>query len=88
VSILRRLAFPISLMALLPGVAGAQAGFRAGLAFETGRWEYGQGFSLEGSYTDWAVPGSVDTMFRCSFGIGGRAWERDGGTRGSSNLRR
>ena len=34
-----------------------------------------------------AAPGSVDTMFRCSFGIGGTAWRRDGGIRRSSSLR-
>jgi len=36
----------------------------------------------------WAVPGSVDTKFRCSFGIGGTAWRRDGGSVGSSKSRR
>ena len=34
------------------------------------------------------VPGSVDTILRCSFGIGGAAWEQDGGLLGSSRLKR
>ena len=32
----------------------------------------------------WAAPGSVDTIFRCSDGMGGAGWGRDGGTIGSS----
>jgi len=36
---------------------------------------------------DWPALGSVDTMFRCSHGIGGAACERDGSSVGSSKLR-
>jgi hypothetical protein len=36
----------------------------------------------------WAAPGSVDTMFRCSYGIGGVAWGRAGSSIGSSRWRR
>ncbi len=47
----RPFALAVACVAVLPAVAQAQAGFRAGFAFENGKRAYGQGFSLEGSYT-------------------------------------
>jgi len=41
----------VTCVAVLPPLAQAQAGFRAGFAFENGKRAYGRGLSLEGSYT-------------------------------------
>ena len=47
----RRIVLAVACVAVLPALAQAQAGFRAGFAFENGKRAYGRGLSLEGSYT-------------------------------------
>lgn len=49
--VVRRVVLAVTCFAALPTLAHAQASFRAGVAIENGKWQYTQGFSLEGSYT-------------------------------------
>lgn len=57
---------PLVLALIAPTLAHAQAGVFAGLAVENGRREYGQGFSLVGSYT---VGGNARLGLRFDLGV-------------------
>ena len=68
----RRAVLAVACVAVLPTLAHAQAGFRAGFAFENGKRAYQQGLSLEGSYT---VRGTKPLGVRFDVGVHGFSGE-------------